>query len=76
MVAEFIPHVSRLPVLELESRPKAKPTAKPDNRHFRDDPLSGPAADMPKSTKMTPNPDIRLIDAHVEQMPFVAGRTT
>jgi hypothetical protein len=29
------------------------PTAKPDNRHFRDYLLTGRAADMPKSTKMT-----------------------
>jgi hypothetical protein len=29
------------------------PTAKPDNRHFRDYPLTGRAANMPKSTKMT-----------------------
>jgi len=26
---------------------------KPDNRHFRDQPLTGHAADMPKSTQMT-----------------------
>jgi hypothetical protein len=27
--------------------------AKPDNRHFREYPLTGHAADMPKSTRMT-----------------------
>jgi hypothetical protein len=30
-----------------------QPAKKPDNRHFRDYPLTGHAADMPKSTRMT-----------------------
>src|SRR5260370_41720749 len=42
------------PVWALESRPNRclQPT-KPDNRHFRDYPLTRHAADMPKSTLMT-----------------------
>jgi hypothetical protein len=38
----------------LESRPNRRlQPAKPDNRHFRDYPLTGHAADMRKSTRMT-----------------------
>src|SRR5260221_7619207 len=42
------------PVWALESRPNRclQPT-KSDNRHFRDYPSTGHAADMPKSTLMT-----------------------
>src|ERR1700676_2875430 len=40
----------------LKSRPnRCLQPAKPDNRHFRDYPLTGHAAGMSKSTRMTPN---------------------
>jgi hypothetical protein len=38
----------------LESSSKPMPSAaKPDDRHFRDCPLTGHAGEMPKSTRMT-----------------------
>jgi hypothetical protein len=53
-VREFIPHDSRLRFGRLNHVPnRCLQPAKPDNRHFRDCPLTGHAADMPKSTRMT-----------------------
>src|SRR5260370_42594044 len=55
-VREFIPHDSRLRFGDLNhAQTDAFNRQMRNNLHFRDYPLTGHAADTPKSTRMTPN---------------------
>src|SRR5260370_38088202 len=61
------------PVWTLESRPNpCVEPVNPDTRHFRDYPLTGHAADIPRSTRM--EIIIQFLDLNsVKLLPFIVG---